>query len=189
MDAGRKARPAFAAWPTPGVNPAVSPQDPIMGTWRADPSRSRCAESDGTAERKRYGARPPKNGELRQWRFMPEGQGVRLQHFTDRDTDAAGPALVDFFSTWDGRPWADPHGPAFLGELVQHWYVDPRLIIRLVLDNVAPPERLEWSAYAVSADGRTLAVTSWGHVSPEVRALHAFDRHGETIHGDVRRGR
>jgi hypothetical protein len=160
------------------VDPAVSPADPVMGVWWADRSKG-YLDRGAAAPIKRYGACAPyRKGELGKWVFAPEGQGVRLQHFTGSGPDSPNAALIDFFSTWDGRPWADPHGPAFPGQLVQHWRLDPCLVVRLVLDNVAPAERLEWSAYAISTDGRTLAVTSWDPATPERHDLLVFNKQG-----------
>jgi len=162
--------------PVPGVDPLVSSADPVMGVWWADRSRG-YLDRDAATSIKRYGTSAPhRKGELGKWVFTPEGQGVRLQHFTGSGSDSPAAALIDFFSTWEGRPWADPHGPAFLGQLVQHWRLDPCLIVRLVLDNVAPAERLEWTTYAIATDGSTLAVTSWDHATPGRHDLLVFNK-------------
>jgi hypothetical protein len=105
-----------------------------------------------------------------------------LQYFVDTGPDSSESALADFFSTWDGRPWADPYGPAFVGQLVQHWRLDRCMIVRLVLDNVTPAERLEWMTYAISTDGRTLAATSWDHAIPERHDLLVFNKHDGDSH-------
>jgi len=174
------------------VDPTVSPADPVNGVWWVDRSKgylNRRAASGTTTSIKRYGKCAPQGkGELGKWVFTPEGQGVRLQHFTGNGPDSPDAALVDFFSTWDGRPWADPYGPAFLGQLVQHWRLGPHMIVRLVLDNVVPAERLEWMTYAISTDGRTLAVTSWDHATPERHDLLVFNKHGGQGLEDSRSG-
>lgn len=178
MCANRPSQLTLVKSPVPGMYPTVSPADPVMGVWWADRSKGYLDRSAATSI-KRYGAcAPHRKGEFGKWVFTPEGQGVRLQHFTGNGPDSPDAALIDFFSTWDGRPWADPYGPAFLGQLVQHWRLDPCLTVRLVLDNVAPAERLEWTTYAISTDGRTLAVTSWDHATPERHDLLVFNKHG-----------
>ena len=171
--------------PVSGIDPCVNPDDPMMGTWLADLGRSRPERARSVATPMRYGALPPMRRTLGRWRFTPEGQGVRLQQFADMDPESADAASIDFFSTWDGRPWADPQGPAYLGELVQHWRLDARLVVRLVLDNVAPPERREWMICAVSTTGTLLAVTAWRNAEPAARDLCVFKRHGIA---DVLRG-
>jgi hypothetical protein len=170
--------------PVPGVDPAISAADPVMGVWWADRSKGYLDRGVATPIQ-RYGMRAPHDkGELGKWVFTPEGRGVRLQHFTGNGPDSPDAALIDFFSTWDGRPWADPHGPAFPGQLVQHWRLDPCMVVRLVLDNVAPAERLEWTTYAISTDRSTLAVTSWDHATPGRHDLLVFNKHGGRDPGD-----
>ena len=164
--------------PVSGVDPCVNPDDPMMGIWLMDLGRSRPERARGVATPMRYGAIPPIRSTLGRWQFTPEGQGVRLQQFADRDPESLDAASIDFFSTWDGRPWADPQGPAFLGELVQHMRLDARLVVRLVLDNVAPPERREWMICATSTNGTLLAVTAWHSAEPAARNLYVFKKHG-----------
>src|SRR5882762_2411743 len=62
------------------------------------------------------------------------------------------------------------------------------MIVRLVLDNVVPAERLEWMTYAISTDGRTLAATSWDHATPERHDLLVFNKHGGQGLEDSRSG-
>ena len=164
--------------PVSGVDPRVNPDDPMMGTWLADLGRSRLERVRSVAAPMRYGALPPMRRTLGRWRFTPEGQGVRLQQFADRDLESPDAASIDFFSTWDGRPWADPQGPAYLGELVQHWRLDTRVVVRLVLDNVAPPERREWMICTASTNGTLLAVMAWRDAEPAAQDLCVFIRHG-----------
>jgi len=177
MSVNGKAQLTLIASPVPGVDPVVSSADPVIGVWWAD--RSKGSLEGATPPIKRYGACAPRRDELGKWVFTPEGQGVRLQHFTGNGPDSPDAALIDFFSTWDGRPWADPNGPAFLGQLVQHWRLSARMVVRLVLDNVVPAERLEWTTYAISTDGRTLAVTSWNNAAPERHDLLVFEKQGD----------
>src|SRR6202035_3022290 len=119
MSANRQSQTTLVKSPVSGMDPAVSPSDPVMGVWWADRSKGYQHRSASTGARtsiKRYGACAPHGqGEFGKWVFTPEGQGVRLQHFTGNGPDSPEAARVDFFSTWDGRPWADPYGPAFLG--------------------------------------------------------------------------
>jgi hypothetical protein len=186
MYANEPLRLTLVKSPVPGVDAVVSPADPVMGEWRADRSKGyldQTAAATTTALIKRYGTRAQHGkGELGKWMFTPEGQGVRLQYFVDTGPDSSESALADFFSTWDGRPWADPYGPAFVGQLVQHWRLDRCMIVRLVLDNVTPAERLEWMTYAISTDGRTLAATSWDHAIPERHDLLVFNKHDGDSH-------
>jgi len=192
MRANRQSQVTLVNSPVSGVDPAVSPSDPIMGEWWADRSKGYLDRSAATGTQtsiKRYGVCAPHGkGDLGKWVFAPEGQGVRLQQFAGSGPDSPDAALIDFFSTWDGRPWADPYGPAFLGQLVQHWRLDPRMIVRLVVDNVAPAERLEWMTYTVSTDGRTLAVTSWDHATPELHDLMVFNKQAGEGSEDSRSG-
>lgn len=166
----------------PGVDPVVSPADPLMGDWWADRSRGDFNRESTLATAgaiKRYARNPPHHKvELGRWLLTPEGQGVRLKQFTGSGADSPDSAAVEFFSTWDGRPWADPNGPAFVGQLVQHWRLAPNVVLRLVLNNFAPAERLEWGIYAASPDGRMLAVTSWGCQAPEHGDLLMFNKQG-----------
>jgi hypothetical protein len=171
--------------PIAGVDPVVSPADPLMGEWWADKSAERLVRKAPAAAARRYGASAPPPGAFGRWIFIPEGQGVRLKQFGGDDAGFSQAATVDFFATWDGRPWADPNGPAFLGQLVQFWRLDPHLTIRLVLDNVVPARRLEWTAYAVSADGGTMTATSWDDAAPAAQDFQLFARQGARTADDA----
>ena len=160
-----------------GCDPVIAVDDPILGLWRLTGQGGHDVKASRAA--RRYGARAPALAELVAWQFALEGQGVRSRCFVAGDDAAdASKAAVSCFATLDGRPWADPYGPAFLGQLVQQWRLDPHLIVRLVLDNVAPLERQTWSLFAVAADGATLTVTSWNEADPRDRTLLTLERQG-----------
>lgn len=146
------------------TEPIPSADEPLLGEW---------LETDKAADTQR-------------WVWTAEGEGVRHQQFAG--VSAEGP-MVECYATWDGRPWADPDGPALIGQLVQTWRVAPGLIIRLVLDNVAPPERLRWETFAVSADGETLATAAWPVDAPDRRQVRRFTKSGKATPREPRPAR
>jgi hypothetical protein len=170
------------------VDPFVSWSDPIVGEWWIDTSkcyydRQRPFPPDpsGWTPLHRSGARPTSGAGgigIGKWSYLPEGDGVRSFYYFGNGPDSNAKPMMGYFATWDGVPWADPHSTLLPGQLVQVWRLDPRLIIRLVLDNKSPVyQRWEWAVWAPSTDGRVFACTSWDSVEPDRHNLQVFDKH------------
>jgi hypothetical protein len=191
MNAGEPSCPTSVKGSVKGVKPLLTRNDPLLGDWLLSRSEATLGRSSpAVAEVRRYGF--PTNfalHEFEKWSIVSEGRGVRLQHF--KDVASQTPASVSAFATLDGRLWADPYGPALVGQLVQYWRLDAQLVVRLVLDNATPPERLEVSLLAMSTSGDRLTVTSWDDATPQFRDVLPFNRqNGDRAPGDeVRAGR
>lgn len=170
------------------VDPCVSWSDPIVGEWWIDTSkcyydrpRPIAPDPEGWTPLKRSGVRPTSgagNIGVGKWTYVPEGEGVRAFYYYGNGPDSNAAPMMEYFATWDGVPWADPHSTLLSGQLAQVWRLDPRLIVRLVLDNKSPVyERWEWAVWAPSTNGRVFACTSWDSPAPDRHNLQVFDKH------------
>jgi hypothetical protein len=170
------------------VDPRVSWSDPIVGEWWIDTSkcyydrpRPIAPDPEGWTPLNRGGVRPTSGAggiNVGKWIYAPEGEGVRCLYYFGNGPDSTAAHMMEFFSTWDGVPWADPHSTLFSGQLIQVWRLDPHLIVRLVVDNKSPVyERWEWAVWAPSTDGRMFACTSWDSPEPDRHNLQVFDKH------------
>ena len=172
----------------PGIDPRVSWLDPIIGEWWIDPSRCYYdrpspvpPDPEGWTPLRRNGVRPTSGAGgigVGKWTYVPEGEGVRTFYFFGNGPDSTPAPMMQYFATWDGMPWADPHSTLLPGQLAQVWRLDPRCIVRLVLDNTSPIyKRWEWAVWAPSTDGRTFACTSWDSADPDRHNLQVFTKH------------
>jgi len=170
------------------VDSCVSWHDPIVGEWWIDTSkcyydRQRPFPPDpsGWTPLNRSGSRPTSgagNIGVGKWAYLPEGEGVRSFYYFGNGPDSNAAPMMEYFATWDGMPWADPHSTLLPGQLAQVWRLDPRLIVRLVLDNKSPVyQRWEWAVWAPSTDARVFACTSWDSAEPDRQNLQVFDKH------------
>lgn len=157
-----------------GVTPDIGNEDPILGTWVVLESAD--TVPIGSSSR-RYGTAAPVFAHFGEWRFVKEGLGVRVQAVPVHAGEERKPT-VSCFTTLDGRPWADPFGPAHLGQLVQQWRLDSHLLLRLVLDNFAPPEASRWTLFDIDEGGATMTATSWDNARPRDIAVTRLHREG-----------
>jgi hypothetical protein len=170
-----------------GVDPRVSWADPLMGEWWIDPSRCYYdrplpfpPDPEGWTPLKRDGVRPTSGAGgigVGKWTYAPEGDGVRTFYFFGNGPDSTSAHMMQYFATWDGVPWADPHSTLLPGQLAQVWRLDPYCIVRLVLDNNSPVyARWEWAVWAPATDGRSFACTSWDSTAPDRHNLQVFEK-------------
>jgi hypothetical protein len=148
-------------------------KDPLLGVWKINVKKSRYERGGpdkpaGTA-----------NPELF-WTFTPEKDGtVRMSVYPKGLAPMPGRSYV---FKWDGKEYMDPQGPG-MHESVIFWRGERNLLTRLVLhyasdeDRAAHknPKRQEWVSYALSADGKTLAINSWDEATPEYTNRQIFD--------------
>lgn len=156
----------------PGAFSPLDDADPLWGTWVIDPDRSSFLRAGQDAQEVRPAAiHHPK------LRFTKEGNGVREQGF---DTTEAELPSLSLYYRFDGGDYPDPYGPG-RDETVTYWKLGPEVMVRRVC--VLGRSR-EWSIYAFSADGGTLAVTSWDESTPYNRDIEVFRRLGG-LHGSA----
>lgn len=171
---GERLRAEGVVAPFNGVNPVVGDEDPILGAWLVVDSADTVPIGSSC---RRYGAAAPVFANFGEWRFVKEGLGVRIEAVPVGAGGERKPT-VSCFATLDGRPWADPFGPAHLGQLVQQWRLDSHLLLRLVLDNVVPPERSRWTLLDIDEAGATMTVMSWDDARPRDVAMTRLHREG-----------
>ncbi len=175
------------------VDGRVTWSDPLMGEWWIDPSKCYYdrlhpvpPDPKGWTPLNRGGVRPTSGAGgigVGKWAYVPEGEGVRTFYYFGNGPDSPALPMMQYFATWDGTPWADPHSTLLPGQLAQVWRLDPHLIVRLVLDNKSPVyQRWEWAVWASSTDGRTFACTSWDAADPDRHNLQVFDKHLGSIY-------
>jgi hypothetical protein len=171
-----------------GIDPRVTWSDPMIGEWWIDPGLCYYdrplpfpPDPGGWTPLNRQGARPTSGAGglgIGKWTYVPEGEGVRTFYFSGNGPDSGPVPMMQYFATWDGTPWADPHSVLLPGQLAQVWRIDPRLIVRLVLDNTSPTlERWEWAVWAASTDARIMACSSWDSSAPDRHNLQVFGKY------------
>ena len=151
-------------------------QDPLIGVWKINLPASRYERS---------GKPGPTPAATLTWTYTPEKDGLRMSVYPQGL--APQPARSYFFK-WDGQEHPDPQGPN-LHESVIFWRMDRRMLTRLVLgyasdeDRAAKrnPRRVEWVAWTVSEDDKTLAITSWTPTTPQWQNVQIFDRVSSTV--------
>ena len=171
-----------------GTDPRVSWLDPGIGEWWIDPSLCYYDRSfpvppaaDDWNPLNRQGRRPTSGAGgigVGKWVLVPEGEGLRSMFFFGNGPDSPTTPMMQYFATLDGTPWADPHSTLLPGQLAQLWRLDPRMTVRLVLNNRTPEHgRFEWAVYAPSTDGKVFACTSWDAATPDRHNLQVFRKH------------
>jgi hypothetical protein len=151
-------------------------QDPLIGVWKVNLPASRYERS---------GKPGPTPAATLTWTYVAEKDGLRMSVYPNGL--APQPARSYFFK-WDGQEYPDPQGPN-LHESVIFWRMDRRMLTRLVLgyasdeDRAAKrnPKRVEWVAWTVSEDDKTLAITSWTPTTPQWQNVQIFDRVSSTV--------
>jgi hypothetical protein len=156
--------------------PVEGGKDPLVGVWKINLPASRYD---------RTGKPGPKPPETLTWTYTAEKDGLRMSVYPQGL--APQPARSYFFK-WDGKEHPDPQGPG-LHESVIFWRMDRRMLTRLVLgyasdeDRAARrnPKRVEWVAWSLSEDEKTLAITAWTPTTPQWQNVQIFDRVAGTV--------
>jgi hypothetical protein len=170
-----------------GIDPRVGQDEPLIGEWWIDTSRCYYdrllpvpPDPEGWTPLNRGGVRPASGAGgigVGKWTYALEGRGVRTLYHQGNGPDSPAEPIMQYFATWDGTPWADPHAPLLTGQLAQVWRLDPRFVVRLVLDNTKPElPRWEWAVWATATDGHRFACTSWDAAVPDRHNLQVFDK-------------
>jgi hypothetical protein len=165
----------------PAVDPKVSSDDPIIGTWVFDASKSylnRDGKAHGTTEgqsevQSQFGGRPtgPLGG-VGKWVVTPERDGITFKYYrgsTSESTDL----VRSFFCTLDGKPYSDPNGPG-RGEMGRFWRLHPLMIAREVRGKDG--QVTEMVTLALSTDGKVLTVSSWLPETPNLQNMQVFNK-------------
>lgn len=179
-----------------GVDARVGWDDPLIGEWWIDPSKCYYdrphpfpPDPEGWTPLNRGGVRPTSGAGglgIGKWTYAVEGAGVRTFYYFGNGPDSPAQPIMQYFATWDGTPWADPHSTLLPGQLCQVWRLDPRLIVRLVLDNSKPElPRWEWAVWASSTSAASFACTSWDSSAPDRHNLQVFDKHIGPVFGSA----
>jgi hypothetical protein len=165
----------------PAVDPKVRPDDPVIGTWVFDASKSyfnRDGKSHGTPEgqsdiQSQFGGKPtgPLGG-VGKWVIAPERDGLSFKYYRGTAADATDLART-FFCTLDGKPYPDPNGPG-RDEVGRFWRLHPLMIAREVRGKDGRPT--EMVTIAVSGDGKTLTVSSWLPETPNLFNMQVFNK-------------
>ncbi len=150
--------------------------DPLIGVWKLNLPASRYERSG------KPGTTPPAT---LTWTYTAEKDGLRMSVYPNGL--APQPARLYFFK-WDGQEYPDPQGPT-LHESVIFWRMDRHMLTRLVLgyasdeDRAAKrnPRRVEWVAWSLSEDEKTLAITAWTPTTPQWQNVQIFDRVSSTV--------
>ena len=177
-----------------GVDPWVGPDEPLIGEWWIDTSRCYYdrllpvpPDPNGWTPLNREGARPISGAGgigVGKWIYALEGRGVRSLYYRGNGPDSPDEPMMQYFATWDGSPWADPHAPLLAGQLAQVWRLDPHFVVRLVLDNMKPDmPRWEWAVWAAATEGCRFACTSWDADDPDRHNLQVFDKYSGSTSG------
>lgn len=137
---------------------AISPADPIFGTWKMDVTRS---------VNNRGGKHLP---------FLHQATRILTPEGGDRfrmslATSPVAKPLI-YTGRFDGKDYPDPRGPGKHRTLA-HWLISPNLIVRLEKTNGLPDE---WVIYTVSPDGNTFTSLSWVPAHPELQNVQIFTR-------------
>jgi len=166
----------------PAVDPKVTPNDPIVGTWIFDASRSylnRDGKAHGTTEgqsdlQAQFGGRPtgPPGG-VGKWVIAPERDGLIFKYYKGDDSKEP---VRSFFCTLDGKPCPDPNGPG-QGEVGRLWRLHPLMIAREVTGKDG--HVTEMVAMALSTDGQVLTVSSWLPQTPNLQNMQVFTKVGK----------
>jgi hypothetical protein len=161
-----------AAWfviTTPLFAQAISPADPLLGTWQLNNSRS-------SFNRGLYGGAPVN----RTWIYEIAGDGVR--HIATSTTSFGGDAKVtiraEYVAKIDGQEY---QGAGFTGSSDEERRastfslkrIDARTVQRTAKISGVPREI---AVYAVSADGQVMTCTSWTPETPDKTNVQIFDR-------------
>jgi hypothetical protein len=167
----------------PAVDPKIRPDDPIIGTWVFDASKSylyRDGKAHGTAEgqsdiQSQFGGKPtgPLGG-VGKWVVAPERDGLAFKYYRGATADATDLART-FFCTLDGKPYPDPNGPG-RGEVGRLWRLHPLMIAREVRGKDG--QLAEMVTLAISGDGKTLTVSSWLPETPDLYNMQVFNKVG-----------
>lgn len=165
----------------PGVDSKVRPDDPIIGTWIFDPSRSyfnRDGKAHGTPEgqselQAQFGGRPtgPLGG-VGKWVIASERDGLTFKYYKGTTADSSD-LVRTFFCTLDGKPYPDPNGPG-KGEVGRYWRLHPLMIAREVTGKDG--HVTEMVALALSTDGQVLTVSSWLPETPNLQNMQTFTK-------------
>lgn len=151
-------------------------KDPLIGMWKINLPASRYERAG------KPGPTPPAT---LTWTYTAEKDGLRMSVYPNGL--APQPARSYFFK-WDGKEYPDPQG-LNLHESVIFWRMDRRMLTRLVLgylsdeDRAAKrnPRRVEWVAWSLSEDEKTLAITAWTPTTPQWQNVQIFDRVSDTV--------
>jgi hypothetical protein len=165
----------------PAVDPKVRTDDPILGTWIFDASRSyfnRDGKSHGTTEgqsdlQAQFGGRPtgPLGG-VGKWVIASERDGLTFKYYKGTTADATE-LVRTFFCTLDGKPYPDPNGPG-KDEVGRYWRLHPLMIAREVTGKDG--HVAEMVALALSTDGQVLTVSSWLPETPNLQNMQVFTK-------------
>jgi hypothetical protein len=146
-------------------------KEPLIGTWKINLAKSSYMRS---------GKPGPTPADTLTWTYTAEKDGLRMSVYPMGL--APSPARSYFFK-WDGKEYPDPQGPG-RHETVVFWRMHPNMLTRVVRQYPSDEDRaagrnakfLEWVSWAVSPDGKTLAITAWDPEHPEWHNLQVFDR-------------
>ena len=165
----------------PAVDAKVKPDDPIIGTWVFDASRSyfnRDGKAHGTPEgqnemQAQFGGRPtgPLGG-VGKWVIGSERDGLSFKYYKGTTADATE-LVRTFFCTLDGKPYPDPNGPG-RGEVGRFWRLHPLMIAREVTGKDG--QVTEMVTLALSTDGQVLTVSSWLPETPNLQNMQTFNK-------------
>lgn len=165
----------------PGVDPKVRPDDPIIGTWVFDASKSYFnadGKSHGTPEgqseiQSQFGGRPtgPLGG-VGKWVIAPERDGLSFKYYRGTTADATDLAAT-FFCTLDGKLCPDPNGPG-RGGVGRYWRLHPLMIAREVRGKDG--QVTEMVTLAISGDGKVLTVSRWLPETPYLFNMQVFNK-------------
>jgi hypothetical protein len=149
---------------------AEAARDPLIGTWTIDRTKS-AMNRDGPEH---PGTLPPATFT---WTFAPEGSGLRMRVYL---VYPAATPVRTVLLTPDGKEHpcetkascfsASPVGS---DETIAYTRISPDFWARIVRKGGNPAEAV---TYAVSSDGKTLAVTSWNPETPQYQNIQVFVR-------------